>query len=349
MPRPRKNLDEFRDEIERRIANKHTHNKIRSWLASQGVIVSKNTFSSRCVAWESSRRTRIAASNPALVSAIDAAFHTTYHNDQTIADNIASQGITTTRNQVEEVRLAHGWRRRGGNDGQLAISRAETFSFVEEALQQGVVRCYGRGLLRAFLRVKYRHQAREDDVRDALAQLDPAGTEARRKGPNKRHKGGEFITPGPDWLWCCDGHDKFRNFGIEIYACVDAYSRRIQWCYVGNSNRRAVSILRQVVTTFQKYGRCPSFFRSDRGKEVLLLADAHFSLYVLHKKEKGLLPEEEDALRLRDCYMFGTSTANIRIESMWMRMLRSQTRPWLVSSHYLVLRALLITDRAYGN
>ena len=23
-------------------------------------------------------------------------------------------------------------------------------------------------------------------------------------------------------------HDKFRNFGIEIYACVDVYLRRIQ-------------------------------------------------------------------------------------------------------------------------
>jgi hypothetical protein len=124
-----------------------------------------------------------------LVSAIDAAFHTTYHNDQTIADNIAGQGITTTRNQVEEVRLAHGWRRRGGNDGQLAISRAETFSSVEEALQQGM-RCYGRGLLRAFLRVKYRHQAREDDVRDALAQLDPAG-----RGPTKDTKAESLLHP----------------------------------------------------------------------------------------------------------------------------------------------------------
>jgi hypothetical protein len=79
----------------------------------------------------------------------------------------------------------------------------ETFALVEQALQQGTVRCYGRGLLRTYLRVVYRHQAREDDVRDALAALDVVGTESRRKGPDKRHKGGEYITPGPDWLWCC--------------------------------------------------------------------------------------------------------------------------------------------------
>jgi hypothetical protein len=333
MPRPRKNLDDFRDEIEQRIANKHTQVQILSWLASQGVSVSRNTLSSRCATWEASRHTRTAVSDIGLISKIDTAYHTTHHSDQTIADNISGSGTPTTRNQVKRIRLAHDWRRRGDNDDQLAASRAETFSLVKQALQQGAVRCYGRGMFRTFLRVRYQHQAREDDVRDALAELDAVGTEARRKGPKKTPHGTEFVTNGPDFLWCCDGHDKFRNFGIEIYACVDAYSKRIQWCYVGNSNRRAVSILRQVVAAFREYGHCPAFFRSDRGKEVLLLADAHFSLYVLHKRAEGLSQEDEENLRLRDCYMFGTSTANIKIESLWMRMLRSQTRPWLVSSY----------------
>lgn len=105
------------------------------------------------------------------------------------------------------------------------------------------MRCYGRGLLQSYLRLKG-HHAREDDVRDALAHLDPESTEARRRGPDKIRQSGEFIIPGPDFLWCCDGHDKFRNYGIEIYAGVDAYSRRIQWIYAGNSNRRQISVLR---------------------------------------------------------------------------------------------------------
>ena len=41
MPRPRKNLDRFRDEIERRIADTQTQDQILSWLATQGVNVSK--------------------------------------------------------------------------------------------------------------------------------------------------------------------------------------------------------------------------------------------------------------------------------------------------------------------
>lgn len=86
-----------------------------------------------------------------------------------------------------------------------------------------------------------------------------------------------------------------------------------------------------MVTTITAYGRCPSFFRSDRGKEVLLLANAHYSMYVLDRKAKKTCSKNEDDLHLRKCYMFGTSTANIRIESTWMRMIQSQTKPWLVS------------------
>lgn len=185
--------------------------------------------------------------------------------------------------------------------------------------------------------MKHHHNARDDDVRDALAHRDEKGTASRRRGPNKNNKTGEYIVPGPDFLWCCDGRDKFRNYGIEIYTGVDAFSRRIQWCYVGNSNHRAVSILRQAVTIIKKYGPCP-FFRSDRGKEVLLLADAHYSFYVLDRKAKGTCPKDEDSLRLRECYMFDTSTANISIESTWMRMIRSQTKPLLVSVSLTILK-----------
>jgi len=286
MPRPRINLDEFRDEIERQIANRHTQPQILKWLAGQGIIVSRNTLSTQCNSWEASRRTKTASSDPALVSAIDTAFHTTDHNDQMIADNITASGVTTTHTQVKKIRLAHGWRRRADNEEQLAEMRAETFALVKTALHQCVVRCYGRGLLRTYLRIKYHHHAREDDVRDALAMLDTPGTESRRKGTDKtRSKGGEYLTPGPDWLWCCDGHDKFRNYGIEIYAGVDAYSKRIQWCYVGNSNRRAVSILRQVVTTIKTYGRWPSFSDPTGVKKYFYLP-TRISVYTFFIKKK---------------------------------------------------------------
>jgi hypothetical protein len=33
--------------------------------------------------------------------------------------------------------------------------------------------------------------------------------------------------PGPDWIWLINRHDKLLLFGIEIYACINAYSRNI--------------------------------------------------------------------------------------------------------------------------
>jgi hypothetical protein len=107
MPRSAIDLEGFRDEIERRIALRHTHRQILSWLAGNGLIISKNTLSSRVVAWNASRRTRTAANTPALVAAIGTAFHTISYNDGIIAENITAQGIPTTFNQVEEIRLNH--------------------------------------------------------------------------------------------------------------------------------------------------------------------------------------------------------------------------------------------------
>lgn len=221
MPRPPKDFDQFRDEIERRLAQGHTQSQIRNWLAARGVRVSKNTLSTRIVSWKASRHSRTADSNPALLAAIETEYHTTHHDDRAIAEAITAQGLHTTERQVKRLRLANGWRHRHRGDNIVA-QRQETFVQVRQALQEGTVRCYGRGLLQTYLRLQD-HHAREDDVRDALAHFDAEGTTARGRRPDKSHRGGEFITPGPDWLWSADGHDKFRNYGIEIYAGVDVY------------------------------------------------------------------------------------------------------------------------------
>jgi hypothetical protein len=108
MPRPRKDLDAFRDEIKHRIASKYTHRQIRSWLAREGLITSKGTLQSRCMAWEATRQTRTADTNTTLIEAVETAFHTTDHSDQTIADNITATGLPTTRNHHSAAWRCHG-------------------------------------------------------------------------------------------------------------------------------------------------------------------------------------------------------------------------------------------------
>ena len=50
MPRPTIDLDEFRDEIHRRIIRNESYPTILTWLSQQGLDISMRTFNRRVVA-----------------------------------------------------------------------------------------------------------------------------------------------------------------------------------------------------------------------------------------------------------------------------------------------------------
>jgi hypothetical protein len=141
----------------------------------------------------------------------------------------------------------------------------------------------------------------------------------------QRHRE-EFIVPGPDYIWSLDGHDKLSDWGIEIYAAIDAYSRFIIWIYVGISNRTAQSVLMQYNNTVRKVGYHLRILRTDRGKETLLMAELHFAL----------ARTNEARLKLEDCYYYGTSRKNQRIEAWWSQLEGSCLFRWRVSLLYFV-------------
>lgn len=74
-----------------------------------------------------------------------------------------------------------------------------------------------------------------------LRILNPEAITLRMR--RMQFKKGEYVVPGPDWIWSIDGHDKLSPFGIEMYACVDAYSRSFIWVCVGIVNRTSHSSL----------------------------------------------------------------------------------------------------------
>jgi hypothetical protein len=110
------------------------------------------------------------------------------------------------------------------------------------------------------------------------------------------------LIPGPDHLWSIDGHDKLRNYGIEIYAGIDAYSRRVIWSYCGNSNRTQASVARQYLEAVARRGIRPRFLRSDKGSETPLVADAQYSFYKKQMRFEGLSEDALSNLPLRECY-----------------------------------------------
>ncbi|KAM4063578.1 hypothetical protein HRG_014029 [Hirsutella rhossiliensis] len=53
----------------------------------------------------------------------------------------------------------------------------------------------------------------------------------RERWGRTRYTRRDFSIHGPDWVWSIDGYDKLKNWGFEIYAGIDAYSRYITWFY----------------------------------------------------------------------------------------------------------------------
>ncbi|KAF8453392.1 hypothetical protein BDZ91DRAFT_631770, partial [Kalaharituber pfeilii] len=115
-----------------------------------------------------------------------------------------------------------------------------------------------------------------------------------------------------------DGHDKLSRFGFQIYAAIDAYSRFILWCYIGHSNRIAISVNKQFLNTVQELNCIPKLIRSDMGTETLLLCNSQLVFRRSYKPH----------LEFRKIYSYGTSTRNQRIESWWNLLANAQTDTW---------------------
>jgi hypothetical protein len=210
------------------------------------------------------------------------------------------------------------------------------FKVKFELLLQGQIRSYGRRQLITHLARKYGFRPQGRHVRTALKTLDSHAIEFRRPGMKRRRRE-NYIVNGPDWLWCLDGHEKISHFGIDIYGCIDGYSRKIIWFYVGSSSRTQVSVLSQYLNAVQIIGYCPNFLRTDRGREVPMMADAHYHFYWQALVDAlGYSTEEDlDAATLSDCYIFGKSTGNIRIEGLWGHLIGQQTGQWINYFYWL--------------
>jgi hypothetical protein len=181
MPRPRIDIDRFRDEIERRVmVQKQRHKDIVKWLAEQGCSTTQQTLLRRCRDWGASRRPTVTSDDPALIAAIQEQFSSTFDNDTTISSTLNARGIHTSPNQVNEIRHKHGLHRRTRDEADRAEARRETFNRVKQAIDEGIVRPHNREAIRKALLKHYHYHAREGDVREALKVLNPEGITARK-------------------------------------------------------------------------------------------------------------------------------------------------------------------------
>jgi hypothetical protein len=276
---PPKALDSHQQFIAQMIEDGQTDAQIVTALFRRGLQTSERSLRRRLQFWGLRRQQNVI--NDEMVAAVDYIFHHTTLNDAQIAERVLTDyGLYITARQVRTIRTKHSWLR-ASSGTKKAVQQAETLQQVQNAILDGPARIYGKRWLTTYLMQQIGYRARREDVARAQRAINEAAVIERRLGPSLRLARLEnYTTPGPIFLWCLDGHDKFSQYGIQIYAAVDAFSRKIIWFYVGNSNRTSISVVRQYFTAVQTIGICPRFIRTDKSTETVLLADLYFSLYI---------------------------------------------------------------------
>jgi hypothetical protein len=306
------NLDAHRADLISMYQTGATAIELKEWLEEEhGVSIAVRSIKRRLQTWNVQKTRSWAALIEAdgLQPLILDLFFDKGLNDSEILQVLQRRDYPLTQRMLRVVRLRMGLKRRLNDP----MERLAAFVAVRQALAQKtaedspIIERFGYRLVRTFLQHEKQHYSFEM-VRQACRTTFPDAVLRRQYDQQRRR--GQYVVPGPNYLWSIDGYDKLKPYGIEIYACIDAYSRYIVWVYVGISNHTQVSVVRQYLETVAARGYIPSMIRSDRGSETPMLANCHWQLHLANSLDT----------QFRDCYAYGTSTANQRIESWWHQL-----------------------------
>lgn len=122
------------------------------------------------------------------------------------------------------LRLAVGMRRRTERKN---FSEHNTImrKVLEQQLESGQTSLYGQRLTYQRIR-QCGIPVGRDRMFEILRTIDPVGVSERIFGMQKIPRG-IFSVPGINFVLSVDGHHKMCEYGIEVYAGIDAYSRLV--------------------------------------------------------------------------------------------------------------------------
>jgi hypothetical protein len=79
-------------------------------------------------------------------------------------------------------------------------------------------------------------------------------------------------------VWTINGHAKLQLAGIKIYGCIDVYSRKIIWIFMGFFTRTQVFIIFQFFIKLEKFNVILQIIRFNRGVKINMIVNAFFTL-----------------------------------------------------------------------
>jgi hypothetical protein len=319
MPPVKKNLEPYKDPLVKLFRDGATYDDLKVWLeVEQGLKISVRSIKDWFKDWGVGRHLRVEVEDHVKAKIREMYFEDCADDNEIIEELQEKEGIFLTKGAIVRMRSEMNLMRRIRGPEAQAEADQLAYHVIADGLLTGPIDGYGKGYLHAHFRSSHVNVQR-DRLFKVYKTLNPEGVQRRKKDLQRRR--GEYIVPGPNWLWSIDGHDKLKPYGIEIYAGIDAYSRFITWIYVGVSNATAVSVAQQYIHCVKKGGIFPQFVRSDCGGETGMLAFTHYQLS----------KADDPSISLADCYLYGTSTANQRIEKWWENLTKGWEFRWRVS------------------
>ncbi|KAI9779460.1 MAG: hypothetical protein M1816_001870, partial [Peltula sp. TS41687] len=276
MPRPGVDLEIYKDFVVELYQENCTIDEICQKLRdSHGLTLSARTLRCRLKDWDISKivHTKDTAQLRLRIATL---FLECYLDDEEILDLLREEKYMLSSTGLVRIRKSMGLLRRLPLENRQEADR-QLRELVQLELAKGEITGYGRELLHTHFRAQG-YIASRDRLFAVVRELDPEGV-AQRTNRMQRHRG-EYVVAGPNQLWSLDGYCKLEQYGFQVYAAIDAYSRYVVWCYVGISARTQISVLRQYLDTIQDLDIMPQIIRSDRGVETPLMANAHHELWL---------------------------------------------------------------------
>lgn len=377
MARPRKSLSPARDTLVTQYrAGTPIAELLRLLREQYNVEISAPTLQRRLREWMEPPRQQRTQDTPEVRSVIREEFFIRDSSDAEIIERLRSLGLPISPYGLLRIRQDLGiYRKRTPEQLEAQIRQAVDFMTTPSLSQVLIPRLGRRSLWKHFLQVA-QIPIPQHALYEAFSQLFPE--EVARRWQQMRAKRGGFTVPGPNYTWSIDAYCKLQDYGIEIYAGIDAYSRCIAWCYVGISALTARSVFAQYLKIVRHLRIIPMVIRSDRGTETVMVAAAHFWLSQATSALRRLRPRRnrnggidwympdanggpdvwvdldtldsdaplygpERPFEFGDCWVYGKSTKNQRIESWWSQFAKGRSWFWIVSSP---LRVLIVIKSA---
>lgn len=171
-----------------------------------------------------------------------------------------------------------------------------------------------------------------DRIHAIARRLHPIGFIARTFGERVRVGSLLHRARGPDHVWSVHAYCKLELFGIQIYACIDVYSRCIIWAYIGTMAKTVFSMFCQYLTTVHELGRTLQLMRADHRVETPMMVDAHL-LFREHQEGRNL--------QFNEAFWYTTSEGIHTIEHWWSEGAKT-------AINTCALRSLLYTSLSSG-